>query len=82
MITLRRNKSSLLVSLALNAACATRLPCTQAVLPSQPPSRLSADHFGADHNAVLCGNIGELQHWSGLLAQVADAYFRRSDYAV
>ncbi len=43
--------------------------------------RMSADHFGADPDAVLWGNVGELQHWNGLLAQVTDAYFRRGEHA-
>ncbi len=43
--------------------------------------RMSADHMGADPDAVLWGNVGELQHWNGLLAQVTDAYFRRSEHA-
>ncbi len=43
--------------------------------------RMSADHFGADPDAVLWGSVGELQHWNGLLAQVTDAYFRRGEHA-
>ncbi len=43
--------------------------------------RMSADHLGADPDAALWGNVGELQHWNSLLAQVTDAYFRRGEYA-
>jgi hypothetical protein len=43
--------------------------------------RMSADHMGADPDAVLWGNVGEVQHWNGLLAQVTDAYFRRGEHA-
>lgn len=43
--------------------------------------RMSANHMGTDPDAVLWGNVGELQHWNALLAQVADAYFSRGEYA-
>ena len=43
--------------------------------------RMSADHLGADPDAVLWGSVGELQHWNGLLAQVTDADFRRGEHA-
>ncbi len=43
--------------------------------------RMSADHFAAHPDAVLWGNVGEVQHWNGLLAQVTDAYFRRGEHA-
>ncbi len=43
--------------------------------------RMSADHMGADPDAVLWDNVGELQHWNGLLAQVTDAYFQRGEHA-
>ncbi len=43
--------------------------------------RMSADHLGAGPDAVLWGNVGELQHWNRLLAQVTDAYFQRGEHA-
>jgi hypothetical protein len=43
--------------------------------------RMSADHFGADPDAVLWGETGTLRHWNGLLARVTDAYFRRGEWA-
>ena len=43
--------------------------------------RMSADHFGADPEAVLWGETGTLRHWNGLLAQVADAYHKRGEWA-
>ena len=42
---------------------------------------MSADHFSADPDAVLWGNVGDLKHLNGLLAQVVDAYFRRGEHA-
>ena len=43
--------------------------------------QMSADHFGADPDAVLWGEHGALQHWNGLLARVTDAYFNRGEWA-
>ena len=43
--------------------------------------RMSAEHFGADPEAVLWGEHGTLQHWNELLAQVTDAYSRRGEWA-
>ena len=43
--------------------------------------RMSADHFGADPEAVLWGEHATLQHWNSLLARVTDAYFRRGEWA-
>ena len=42
---------------------------------------MSADHFGADPEAVLWGEHGALQHWNSLLARVTDAYFKRGEWA-
>ena len=39
--------------------------------------QMSADHFGADPEAVLWGEQVTLQHWNSLLARVTDAYFKR-----
>ena len=43
--------------------------------------RMSADHFGADPEAVLWGERAALQHWNSLLARVTDAYFKRGEWA-
>jgi hypothetical protein len=43
--------------------------------------RMSADHFGADPDAVLWGEQATLQHWNSLLARVTDAYFKRGEWA-
>jgi hypothetical protein len=43
--------------------------------------RMSADHFGADPDAVLWGEHGTHQHWNGLLARVTDAYSKRGEWA-
>ena len=42
---------------------------------------MSAEHFGADPEAVLWGETGTLQLWNSLLARVTDAYFRRGEFA-
>lgn len=42
---------------------------------------MSAEHFGADPEAVLWGETGTLRHWNGLLAQVTDAYHKRGEWA-
>jgi hypothetical protein len=43
--------------------------------------RMSADHIGADPEAVLWGEHGALQHWNGLLARVTDAHLKRGKWA-
>jgi len=43
--------------------------------------QMSADHFGAEPDNVLWGQVGDLQHWNSLLAQVTDSYFKRGEYA-
>ena len=43
--------------------------------------QMSADHFGADPEAVLWGQVGDLQNWNSLLARVTDSYFKRGEHA-
>ena len=43
--------------------------------------RMSADHFGADPDAVLWGAHASLQHWNSLLARVTDSYLKRGEWA-
>ena len=43
--------------------------------------QMSADHFGADPEAVLWGQVGDLQQANSLLARVTDAYFKRGEHA-
>ncbi len=43
--------------------------------------QMSADHFGADPEAVFWGNVGDLTHWNSRLREVTDAYFKRGEYA-
>jgi hypothetical protein len=43
--------------------------------------KMSADHFGADPEAVLWGEAANLEHWNSRLRQVADAYFKRDEFA-
>ncbi|MGX9964776.1 hypothetical protein ACVFYP_15715 [Roseomonas sp. F4] len=43
--------------------------------------QMSADHFGADADAVLWSAHASLQHWNGLLARVTDAYLKRGEHA-
>ena len=43
--------------------------------------QMSADHFGADPEAVLWGSVGDLAHWNSRLREVTDAYFKRGEYA-
>ena len=42
--------------------------------------QMSADHFGADPEAVLWGEHATLQHWNSLLAHVTDAYCKRGEW--
>ncbi len=39
--------------------------------------QMSADHFGADPEAVLWGSVGDLAHWNSRLREVTDAYFNQ-----
>jgi len=43
--------------------------------------QMSADHFGADPDGVLWGNVGDLEHWNSRLREVTDAYFKRGEFA-
>ena len=43
--------------------------------------QMSADHFGADPDAVLWGAHASLQHWNSLLARVTDSYLKRGEWA-
>lgn len=43
--------------------------------------QMSADHFGADPDAVLWGALASLQHWNSLLSRVTDSYLKRGEWA-
>jgi hypothetical protein len=43
--------------------------------------RMSAEHFGADPEAVLWAATASVAHWNSLLAQSTDAYFRCGEHA-
>jgi hypothetical protein len=43
--------------------------------------QMATDHFGADPETALWGQIGDLQHWNSLLARVTDSYFKRGEHA-
>jgi hypothetical protein len=43
--------------------------------------QMSADHFGAEPDAVLWGAHASLQHWNSLLARVTDSYLKRGEWA-
>lgn len=43
--------------------------------------RMSDDHFSADPETVLWGQVGTLEHWSSRLREVTDAYFKRGEFA-
>ncbi|MGE4043574.1 MAG: hypothetical protein AB7F35_01880 [Acetobacteraceae bacterium] len=43
--------------------------------------RMSDDHFGADPEKVLWSKAASLEHWNGRLREVADAYFKRGEFA-
>jgi hypothetical protein len=42
---------------------------------------MSADHFGADPEAVLWGHAAMLKDWNTRLRHITDAYHRRGEYA-
>lgn len=42
---------------------------------------MSEDHFGADPETVLWGDVGSLSDWNRQLRQVTDAYFKRGEHA-
>ncbi|WP_291295376.1 hypothetical protein [Elioraea sp.] len=42
---------------------------------------MSAEHFGADPEAVLWGEAASLADWTRRLREVTDAYHRRSEFA-
>jgi hypothetical protein len=44
-------------------------------------ARASEDHFGVDPDALHWGHIGDLAHRVEALRDVADAYYRRGEYA-
>jgi hypothetical protein len=44
-------------------------------------TQASADHFGADPDAVLWGKAAEVEHWNSRLREVTDAYFKRGEHA-
>ena len=43
--------------------------------------QMSADHLGADPEAVLWGHAADLNRWSNRLREVTDCYFRRGEFA-
>ena len=43
--------------------------------------QMSADHFGADPDAVLWGAHASLQHWNSLLARATDSHLKRGEWA-
>ena len=42
---------------------------------------MSADHFGADPEAVLWEHAEMLKDWNARLRNITDAYHRRGEYA-
>ncbi len=42
---------------------------------------MSADHFGADPEAVVWEHAEMLKDWNARLRDITDAYHRRGDYA-
>ena len=42
---------------------------------------MSADHFGADPEAVIWGHAEMLKDWNTRLRDITDAYHRRGEYA-
>ena len=43
--------------------------------------RMSADHFGADPEAVLWGKVGDLEFYTEQMRRVTDTYFKRGEHA-
>jgi hypothetical protein len=43
--------------------------------------QMSADHFGADPEAVLWCEAADLERRNQLLREITDAYFRRGEFA-
>ncbi|MCK8787255.1 hypothetical protein M0638_23045 [Roseomonas sp. NAR14] len=43
--------------------------------------QMSADHFGADPEDVLWGQVGNLEFYTEQIRRVTDAYFKRGEYA-
>ncbi len=43
--------------------------------------RMSDDHFGAAPEKVLWGEAASLEYWNSKLREVADAYFKRGEFA-
>lgn len=42
---------------------------------------MSVDHFGANPEKALWGEVGSLTDWNRGLRQITDAYFRRGEFA-
>ena len=42
---------------------------------------MGAEHFGADPEAVLWGEVARLRGWNSRLTQITDAYHGRGDHA-
>ncbi len=43
--------------------------------------QMSTDHFGADPEKVLWGEVGSVTDWNVKLRQITDAYHRRGEFA-
>ncbi|MBX6746906.1 MAG: hypothetical protein QJR07_10740 [Acetobacteraceae bacterium] len=43
--------------------------------------RMSAEHFGANPDAVLWGEVGNLEFYTAQMRRVTDAYFKRGEHA-
>ena len=72
METVMNQQKSLDAFLAEKARCDAMLAELQA---------MSAEHFGADPEAVLWGEVAMLRGWNSRLTQITDASFRRGEFA-
>ena len=43
--------------------------------------RMSAEHFCANPDAVLWGEVGNLEFYTAQMRRVTDAYFKRGEHA-
>lgn len=43
--------------------------------------RMSAEHFGANPDAVLWGEVGNPEFYTAQMRRVTDAYFKRGEHA-
>ncbi|MBC4018202.1 hypothetical protein ACFQU2_14350 [Siccirubricoccus deserti] len=43
--------------------------------------QMSEDHFGADPEAVLWGQVGNLESYTEQMRRATDAYFKRGEHA-